>query len=335
MLLPSKDDFRDYYLLTSHLVLKKPLEDNKPMIVPPQKKRPKIVCSKETGKIVHIYLSKSLLKRMFYKGELYTMCPYKTYVMDLTSRFQTSPTEAQLKGLYFETKCLGGSANNEKTYDLPRHSRTGKKLADHDRIDKAVELFRYVEREYKLIVDPKLVQVHASKIWGDNENRNVTVHLEGTLDLASPITVPGKYSFDIINIDLKLTKDRDICHSHNSMDGFTIMPWGCPENIDFTEAMFYRLLFDLPFMYLVFDYKSRGAYFKDILIATDVNDPSPVLASRAKLRMRELYETMRKAVETILEWEHYGWPLEPSEKSCANCPVMDCKKRFGYNKEPL
>jgi len=53
-----------------------------------------------------------------------------------------------LKGLYFESKCLGFSSGGNSTIDLPRHKKTAAKLADHERIDQAVERFFQVKQDY-------------------------------------------------------------------------------------------------------------------------------------------------------------------------------------------
>ena len=91
--------------------------------------------------------------------------------------------------------------------------------------------------------------------------------------------------------------------------------------------MIYRIIFGLPFIYLVFDYKKDNAGFKDIPITTDVNDPDPRKAQKAMSRMVELQSTIRWVVGSIMQWQNSNWPMVPIPKVCSGCPVLDCPKR--------
>ena len=236
------------------------------------------------------------------------------------------PSDSMLKGLYFESKCLGNSADGNSTIDLPRHKKTGAKLADHERIDQAVERFFKVKQDYGLVIDKSKIQVYHKRKWVDPENPcKINVYLDGTLDFISPITTPG-YSFLSATIDLKLTKDKDVVDSFSN-GLFHATPWGNMEMADFTEPMLYRLIFGKPFVYLVFDYKGANAGFKDIPVITDTNDPDPKKAAKAQYRMADLRKTINWAVNAILEWESARWPMVPIAKVCATCPIEDCQKR--------
>ena len=287
---------------------------------------PKIDQSSVTGKITAIRVSKSLIRQLIYKGEPYPVCPYKVYHTMLLRDVVFPPSDSMLKGLYFESRCLGISADGGETIDLPRHKKTGAKLADHDRIDQAVERFFQVKQDYRLIIDKTQIQVYHKRKWVDPSiNWHIQVYIDGTLDFISPITTPG-YSFDSATIDLKLTKDKDVCDSFSN-GLFHATPWGNMEAADFTEAMMYRLIFGKPFVYLVFDYKRDNAGFKDIPIITDINDPDPMKAAKAATRMADLQKTIRWAVNAILVWESSGWQMLPIAKVCATCPILDCLKR--------
>ncbi len=286
----------------------------------------KIDRSQATGKITAIRVSKSLLRQLIYKGEPSPVCPCKVYHTLLLRDIQSPPSESMIKGLYFETKCLGTSADGNTTIDLPRHKRTGARLAEHDRIDQAVERFFQVKHDFGLIVEKTNTQVYHRRRWVDSgESWNVPVFIDGTLDLVSPISTPG-YSFKSATIDLKLTKDRDNVESYTN-GLFHAMPWGNMEMADFSEAMMYRLIFGKPFVYLVFDYKRDNQGFRDIPIITDVNDPDPVKAAKATFRMQDLARTIRWVVNAILEWEHLRWPMVAIPKVCSTCPILDCPKR--------
>ncbi len=286
----------------------------------------KIDLSAETGKITAIRVSKSLIRQLIHKGEPYPVCPYKVYHVSLLRDIVSPPSDSMIKGLYFESKCLGLSADGSETIDLPRHKKTGAKLADHDRIDMAVELFFKVKQDYGLAIDQNHTQVYHKRRWVDpDHNWKIPVFLDGTLDFVSPITTPG-YSFPSATIDLKLTKDKDVVESFSN-GLFHGTPWGNMEMADFTEAMMYRQIFGRPFVYLVFDYKRDNAGFKDIPIITDINDPDPQKAAKASIRLNELQRTIKWVVETILGWERSGWPMQAIPKVCATCPILDCQKR--------
>ena len=287
---------------------------------------PKIDRSPVTGKIITIRVSKSLIRQLIYKGEPYPVCPYKIYRTTLLREITSPPSDSMIKGLYFESKCIGSSADGSETIDLPRHKKTGARLADHDRIDQAVELFFKVKQDYGLIIDQGQTQVYQKRRWVDPQrNWNIPIFLDGTLDFVSPITTPG-YSFQSATIDLKLTKDKDVIESFSN-GLFHGTPWGNMEMADFTEAMMYRQIFGRPFVYLVFDYKRDNAGFRDIPIITDVNDSDPQKAAKAGIRMNELQHTIRWVVDTILGWEDSGWPMQAIPKVCATCPILDCQKR--------
>jgi len=286
----------------------------------------KITQSHITGKISELRVSKSLIKQLLHKGEPYPVCPNKVYHTLLLRDVTTPLTGSLLKGLYFESKCIGSSADGGQTYDLPRHARTGAKLADHERIDKAVELFFSVVTEYGMNVNQQKTQVYKKRPWIDHQHSwDIPVFIDGTLDFVSPITTP-RYSFAAANVDLKLTKDRD-AFDFFSTGLYHPVPWGKMENADFTEAMLYRELFELPFVYLVFDYKKENPGFKDIPIITDINDPVSQKAAVARSRQNDLSNSIRWVSSSILGWEKAGWPMEPLPLLCNGCPLVDCPKR--------
>lgn len=220
-------------------------------------------------------------------------------------------------GLYFESKCIGYSSDHSATLDLPRHKSTGKKLADHIRIDYAVDRFKYVCQ--KLQLNPENIQMYNSLLMKDVSSRmGIDVIIEGTLDFQSGI-VNESYEYPLATIDLKLTKDRDSC--------FGEFCWAEPERMDMTQPMMYRILFGEPFVYLVFDYRKDNPWYKDIPIITDIHAKDEVQRVIAVRRMEELLERIRWTVGTTLEWEALGWPYEPSPNVCRYCPIIDCKER--------
>jgi len=199
------------------------------------------------------------------------------------------------------------------------------KLADHERIDQAVGRFFQVVSDFGLILDPQYTQIYRKRRWLDS-NCPVAVFLDGTLDFISPIHTP-RYSFDVATIDLKLTRDREA--SEFFITGlYHPTPWGSPEKMDFSEAMMYRVIFKLPFVYMVFDYRKEYPGYKDIPIVSDIHDPDPLKAEIARQRMRDLKESLSQVCDLVFRWEKQGWPMIPDALICSGCPIQDCSKRY-------
>jgi hypothetical protein len=309
----------DYVRIGNHLIYGNDLIKTASDVIIDLPKSPRIVCSPVNGKITEIRISKSFLHQFLYNGNPLPLCPYRVLHEQLLRDRTNPPSEAMQRGLYFESKCIGLTVGGGKTVDLPRHKKTGAKLTDHFRIDDAVDRFFYIVNELDMLVDSKYVQIFNERIWIDNDRLwDIKIIIEGTADFFSPISTP-LYHHDAACIDLKLTKDRDAC--------FPPFCWGCPDQIDKTEAMIYRLLFGLPFIYFVFDYRKDDPWYKDIPIITDINDPDPVKANTARLRTKDLWQNIRWTIGSIQMWEKQGWPMEPGSEACKRCPVRDCKKR--------
>lgn len=287
---------------------------------------PKVDLSPLNGKITELRVSKSLIRQLLYKGTPYPACPSKVLHTLLLRDVISPPTDSQIKGLYFESKCLGATADGNYVEDLPRHKKTGDKLADHERIDQAINLFSRVKEEYGLLVTPNRIQLYHKRRWKDPSCEwDILIYLDGILDLISPIR-NCRYSFPEAVIDLKLTRDRDVVETYSN-GLFHSTPWGNMAQADFTEAMMYRLIFGRPFVYLVFDYRKENPGYRDIPIITDVTDPDQEKASKATERMIDLYKTLRWVIITIKQWESDGWPMSPIPKVCNSCPIGDCPKR--------
>jgi hypothetical protein len=291
---------------------------------------PKTSVSSVTGKITSLRISKSLIRQLIYKGEPYPVCPNKVYHTLLLRDIVNPPSEAQMKGLYFESQCLGSTVEGALVDDLPRHKKTGEKLKDHERIDQAVELFASVKEDLGLVVDDSRIQQYHRRKWKDPSiNWDIDIFLDGTMDLLSPIQT-NSYQHEEATVDLKLTRDRDMLTVFSN-GLFHSTPWGNMQQADFTEPMLYRLIFGKPFIYLVFDYKATDAGYRDIPIITDVNDPDPQKAATASERMADLIKTIRWTISSIMQWEKDGWPMTPIPKVCQCCPIEDCSLRNQKN----
>jgi len=177
---------------------------------------------------------------MIYKGWTLSFCPYKFTTQCCFGILFSPPSDSMLKGLYFESKCLGISADGGETVDLPRHKKTGAKLADHDRIDQAVERFFQVKQDYGLVIDKNKTQVY-------HNASGLILQAIGIFRLSwwhfgLPFTNHNTWLFICIcNHWPELTKDKDVCDSFSN-GLFHATPWGNMEAADFTEAIMYRLI---------------------------------------------------------------------------------------------
>ena len=291
-----------------------------------QPRRPRIRMIDE--KISEIFVSQSLIKSMFYKLHSKEECPYKVFHCELIRDVKTPETEHMTRGRYFETNCIGRGADDEIIIDLERDKRTGKKKINHIRIDNAIERFKEVSEETGLIVDSSNVQVKMKRLWDQNTFKGITVWIEGTADLISPICW-DEYKLDACVIDLKLTSDRDNC-----MPPFC---WGCPSEMDHMQGIMYFMLFELPFFYFVFDYRAKNPGYKILPFNMNVNHPDHDRANQAKNRIVEFHQQMRELISLIRMWEGQGWKKNPigidnitgkQVVNCKKCPISDCEFKY-------
>lgn len=120
-------------------------------------------------------------------------------------------------------------------------------------------------------------------------------------------------------IDLKLTKDLDNTYQDKFTPWFSA-PWGDLSKMDKTQAYLYSYLWNLPFMYLVFDYKAEDAGWKPFPVQTLATHPD---SQEAKTRHLELMRNVRFVLDRIIEWDSSGYRIEPSD-ACKKCPVLSC-----------
>ena len=277
-------------------------------------KQPRITVD-STGKITEIRVSTSLIKKLLYKGNSISACPYYIYHLYLLRDIEEPVTESMLRGLYFETMTIGSSANNEGTYDLPRNKLSGEKLIPHIRIDDAVDRFHRMNEKYGIIIDKKYVQYHAERIWIDKYKRfsDLTIIIQGDIDFLSPVKYES-INFPVAIFDLKLTADRDNCYPP--------FCWGCPKEMDLTQAIMYSNLTGLPFFYYVFDYRKFNPDHMLLPVKTIITHPQDKEAIQRNL---DLDQSIRHTVATIQYWETNGWQQESDKDVCKQCPIQ-CDK---------
>jgi CRISPR/Cas system-associated exonuclease Cas4 (RecB family) len=215
-----------------------------------------------------------------------------------------------LRGLYFEYKCLGAMSSHQE--DVPDWSSLfyardqEKPLAETDRVLRQVDNFRErIIPPYGLEVDEVRVQVKGEKLLEDHK-----IILEGEADLISPVSFTAQnkeYVFDDCIIDLKLTGDLG--------NDFGEFSWAKAQDMDHIQAYIYGAIWELPFMYFVFDYKKNPEFL-------------PILKTMKGVEAMEYMQTVLNAKEKILEYEEKKWPAVSSYKLCKNCMLQDVCDKF-------
>lgn len=281
-----------------------------------------IICYKD-GKIAELHLHTSFIKQFYHKGNRRDICPLQKYDELISKKFPFEPTESMLKGLYFESKILGESADGGKEYELPRDKRTGKMLSDEIRINQQIQLWPMIVEQYGLIVNStgkdKNIQVPHCVEMSIHGHEDIKVFIHTTADLISPITAKG-YEKDMCVIDIKLTTGSKGIHST-----FGEFGWGDMSRIDIFQAVLYSMVYELPFAYMIFDCKKNPEY-KLEPINTDTLHPDPIKANEAKIRIQEVKQTISNMIDDIILWEGNGWYTNPKSENCSKCLNIYCEE---------
>ena len=293
-------------------------------------------------------INQSLIKKFFYKGELRDYCPFSVNATSI-AKTHNSISDSMNKGSYFETLCLGGSANNSATDDLPRKKLTAKqilagqkmgdKTIDQTRIEQQHLVFERQKAIYQINVQALVnTQVRVYKQWSKNDD--ILIHGEHDI-FPTTILLPER-GIRLASIDLKLT---------GSFSDFGEYCWLTPSAMDHTQGYMYHELArdidlqlnmdiepnnklqdlytgaikkqlelnELLFFYWVFTYKQSGGQQLNKFVEVPWNTSVKT----------ELNETIRKTVEQINKQNRNGWIDKVSSKStCQGCPVLECTQRF-------
>lgn len=224
-------------------------------------------------------------------------CPMKLKkaLIDKTHPLPSTPTMD--KGVFFETMCLGSGVHGKKLTTLPL-LKSGKKSVSQLRIEDQIAKFPLILKSHRMEIDEKDVFLEyqlPSGIW-----------LNGTLDFTSSIWDDKEGPIPKALIDLKLTG--------NINSTFGDFCWGTPFKMDHTQAAMYSVLYkliygvDIPFYYLVFDYKPIPEY--------------KIIKKVVGLMEREALKTSITAtVEKINFHNDRGWFTNPSSDNCKDCPL--------------
>ena len=271
------------------------------------------------GKITEIRVHQHSLKIYQSHFEKLPICWKRMWHTQLLRDVSEETTESQMRGLYFESQCIGKTAYGYVN-ELPR-LLNGKKSVHNIRIDEQIFNFKSIMKEDRygiILVDDgfgnfKNCQIKNKKKLDIEDFEGMDIYLEGTADIISSIDF-DKYQYEKACIDLKLTMDRN--------NTFGPYGWGEPSKLDHIQAYVYSYLFDMPFFYWVFDYNSRDRGEKIIPVNTDINHPDNARANEARIRFKETKQIIRSFCADILYNEAMDWPTNPKYSRCKNCPVV-------------
>jgi hypothetical protein len=222
-----------------------------------------------------------------------------------------------MKGRYFETQCLGGTASGSLD-DLPR-KKNGEKTADHIRIDEAVMRFRNV-------VNQKMASIHDFNTQVKIRMKlNSEFGLVGHLDIF-PTVFEENGELIVALVELKLAETIT-----NEWGDFC---WGKPSHVDTLQLICYLtiirhlesdlndfqnyppLALDLAkrglirAFYWVFGYRDDGFFPMEVLYTPD--------------KVADFRESLRKTMSLVSLYTQQGWTKSPG-KVCHKCPVKDCE----------
>lgn len=271
-----------------------------------------------------IVLSASLIKELLYKGSITDHCPHKIYKKYITGEWRGDFTESQLKGLFFESLCIGGSADGSITLDLPRKpvkkgQKVGDKTADQIRLEEQALIFAQTYPKYGMVImkegEYKNVQKEFCIEWQDPKYKTYAdykIYLQGTLDIVSPLTFNGR-TYPAAIVDLKTTKSRK--------STFGKYAWGNAgkenDGIDHIQAYLYHYALELPFFYWIWDYPAKDEERGNEIIPMKPFDDG---SDETMLKIRELHESLRKSIELIIKYHCEEWPENGNFHSvCENC----------------
>lgn len=252
-------------------------------------------------------LRQSMMKQVVKKGNLLRYCPRKVKEIYIDQRYNIT-TEAMLRGQYFESQTIGGTAHkDELVTDLPR-LKNGGKSARHKRVDDQILKFQTLANQHGMVIDPNKIQYEIAHPWPEDEKYTI----QGVIDLLSPISYADGETGEMVDLPLAII---DIKLTENLYTTYGDFSWAYPSNMDHLQAQCYSWLFkqnyekDIPFFYWVFDYKPSGAENQLFLKKIDNTE------------MAEFKQTVRTVIAEIEFNQETGWEERPSEENCKKCPL--------------
>lgn len=283
------------------------------------------------GKLKAVYIHQSMIGKMIFQNTRIDYCAKQIHDTDLMLLKRSQPTVAMSIGLYGEAGCLNEGKLRDKNLKLPK-GRGGKKSVVMERVDEQIFNFHKNIVPYShLIVVP--YDQKGSNIWrkycvsfGDalmERDFHIKIFIEMEVDLISPIDYTdgkgSKIKHKEAIIDVKFPKDR-----WESGGKFC---WAYPDRMDHIQAYTYSFILNLPFIYLLIDYKKEGRGWRFLPINTDLENPNSKLANEAKNRKNEFIQAVRMVVAEIIHNERTGWKTNNMPENCKMCPLTTCPDR--------
>lgn len=240
-------------------------------------------------------LSNTLIKQVL----KYKMCPTKFKAYYLDDEFDSKPSMAMFRGIYFEYELLGNLPRSGETPVYPL-GKNGKFEIHKSRIDKQIKAF------------PEIMEKEGITVLGGVENiawrYNKVLTLTLTLD--SMVFYKGKLYVG----DIKL--------SQNMESSFGPAAWGDYERMDKLQAHLYSYVMSqvlgepVGFIYIVFDYSKNGGGYQIIEEWPGREDKD------------QMFERIVKA-ERKMHWiEATGYKPLGYVENCKNCEVANCYARI-------
>ncbi len=152
---------------------------------------------------------------------------------------------------YFKTGCVGAD-REDKICDLKKTKRN-KKTAMQKKIDKQIAVFEDSFSYHNMLVFTSGKYKNTNiKQQKKIINNNKEIIIKGVADIISPVKFTygdKEYNFDAAIIDLQITKNINNLYGE--------ICWATPQHMNHDYAYFLSVIFDLPFVYWIFDYKNN------------------------------------------------------------------------------
>ncbi len=227
------------------------------------------------------------------------ICPRRLHAVYLMG-LPTTPTDSQLRGIFFEYK-LTGSMGKAGVPPQEPMQRNGKRYIDFERLEHQVAFFK------EELLPHYGIEILDTDVVLSTEFRHPET--DETILVRCRLDVLARVNGKLAVIDIKAT--ADIANGG----------WRNPIGLDHTQAYFYMWgLYQsqelnpegvMPeFYYLVADWSPRMDYE---CIKVEWNNGS----------FWEVRQAATDAYDKLQHMEHNGYPTQPSFSQCKSCPFQD------------
>jgi hypothetical protein len=298
------------------------------------------------------WISPSLIKKFFYRGNEIEYCPRRIMDTYINPIHEDITTESMLNGKYFESLCIGSTRDGSVVTDLPRKQLTkrqidenerylsvgeqpihiGEKTIDQVRIEQQSLVFKQLAKKYMMTIEPFNTQTEIRLKLNDEFG------VEGHPDIFPTPLLSKKLGLIMAWFDLKLTLDLN--------SEFGNFCWGRPELMDHTQDQGYE--------YIIRNINTKdNEHLGDILIPSVLNmchagaikgyywvfsysnksmSNKPVPVNYDKHAENEIKELLRKTMSKIEYYDKLNWPTRPNYNVCLTCPLKkECNDYDEFN----